>query len=191
MFLDNKPNRSKNDLLMINNNNVRQNGMIEQTARVVSTKQGHAWVLPVNASTCNSCVDKGGSSCSNAFSFLIPAKAKAEPIYVQNPLHAKPGDEVVIGTQANTLVLYSMLAYLLPLISMLVFAILGGQVFQLLSLPQEAGAVLAGIAGLFSGFKVANWLAAQMNQANPTMHPVILRHKEHYIYPIESMTHLS
>ncbi|HPY41301.1 MAG TPA: SoxR reducing system RseC family protein [Thiolinea sp.] len=163
--------------------------MIEQTARVVSTQHNHAWVLPLNSMACNSCSTKASAGCSNAFSFLSSAKAKCEPIYVQNPLHAKPGEEVVIGTQGNTLVMYSVLAYLLPLISMLVFAILGSQVFQALQLPQEGGAVLAGIAGLFSGFKLANWLATRMNQASDTMHPVILRHKEHYIYPA-SISHV-
>lgn len=189
MLPDNTPERSKNDLININNNRQRLETMIEQTARVVSTQRNHAWVLPLNSMACNGCSTKSGSACSNAFSFFNSSKAKCEPIYVQNPLHAKPGDEVVVGTQGNTLVIYSILAYLLPLVSMLVFAILGGQIFHVLQLPQEAGAVLAGVAGLFSGFKLANWLVVRMNQANEAMHPVILRHKEHYIYPAASLPH--
>ncbi|MFI0398806.1 MAG: SoxR reducing system RseC family protein [Thiolinea sp.] len=190
MLPDNTPERLKNNLLMINNNRQRLDTMIEQTARVVSTQYGHAWVLPLSSTACNSCATKTDTGCSNAFSFLNSSKAKCEPIYVQNPLHAKPGEEVVIGTQGNTLVIYSVLAYLLPLVSLLVFAVLGSQVFQALQLPQEAGSILAGIAGLFSGFKLANWLAAQMSQSNETMHPVILRHKEHYIYPASSISHV-
>lgn len=190
MLPDNSQNRSKNDLLMINNNNQRLDTMIEQTARVVSTQHGHAWVLPLNSGNCNACASKGSSGCATMLSFFNSSKAKCEAIYVQNPLHAKPGDEVVIGTQGNTLMVYSLLAYLLPLVSMLVFAILGSQVFQVLSLPQEAGATLAGVAGLFSGFKLANWLATQMTQATAAMHPVILRHKEHYIYPASSVSHI-
>lgn len=189
MLPDNTPERSKNDLLIINNN-WRLDTMIEQTARIVSTQHGHAWVLPLNLANCNSCATKNSSACSNAFSFLNTSKAKCEPVYVQNPLHAKPGEEVVIGTQGNTLVIYSLLAYLLPLVSMLVFAILGTQVFQVLSLPQEAGATLAGVAGLFSGFKLANWLVTRMHQANNAMHPVILRHKEDFIYPASSISHV-
>lgn len=162
--------------------------MIEQTAKVMSTQHGHAWVLPLNSTNCNTCSNKTGLGCSNALSFLTSSKAKSEPIYVQNPLHAKPGEAVVIGTQGNTLVMYSLLAYLLPLVSMLVFAILGGQVFQVLNLPHEAGATLAGVAGLISGFKVANWLAKRMHHANETMHPVILRHTEHYIYPANTVS---
>ncbi|TXH69708.1 MAG: hypothetical protein E6Q83_09870 [Thiothrix sp.] len=190
MLLNNKPERSKNDLLNINNNQQRLESMIEQTARVVSTQHGHAWVVPSNATDCKSCSAKSGTSCAAAFSFFNSSKTKCEPIYVQNPLHAKPGEEVIIGTQGNTLVLYSVLAYLLPLLSMLVFAILGSQVFQVLSLPQEAGATLAGIAGLLSGFKLANWLAMRMNQTHEGMHPVILRHKDQFIYSASSISHL-
>lgn len=190
MLPDNVPERSKTDLFMINNKRQGLDTMIEQTARVVSTQHGYAWVLPLNSNNCNTCTSKSGSGCSNAFSFLNVSKEKNKPIYVQNPLHAKPGEEVVIGTSGNTLVMYSMLAYLLPLVSMLVFAILGSQVFQAMSLPQEAGASLAGLAGLLSGFKLANWLAARMSQADDTMHPVILRHKEHFIYPASSISHI-
>lgn len=188
MLPDNRLERSKNDLLITNNNWQRRDTMIEQTARVVSTQHGHAWVLPVNSANCNTCATKSSLGCSNALSFLTSSKAKAEPIYVQNPLHAKPGEDVVIGMQGNTLIIYSLLAYLLPLISMLIFAILGGQVFQVLNLPHEAGATLAGVAGLISGFKLANWLAKQMNHTNDTMHPVILRHTEHCIYPVSTIS---
>jgi sigma-E factor negative regulatory protein RseC len=188
MLPNNRLERSKNDLTIINNNWQRLDTMIEQTARVVSTQHGHAWVLPLNSTSCNTCSSKSSLACSaSALSFLISSKAKSEPIYVQNPLHAKPGEAVVIGTQGNTLVVYSLLAYLLPLVSMLVFAILGGQVFQVLALPHEVGASLAGVAGLISGFKLANWLAKRMHHANEATHPVILRHTEHYIYPANTV----
>ena len=190
MLLNNTPNRSENDLLMINNNRQRLDSMIEQTARVVSTQHGYAWVLPENSKACNSCSSKSGMGCVNSLSFFNSAKTQPESIYVQNPLHAKPGDEVVIGLQGETLVIYSLLAYLLPLVSMLVFAILGGQIFQVLTLSHEAGAILAGVAGLFSGFKFANWLAAQMQTTDDSAKPVILRHKEHFIYPANSVSHI-
>jgi len=161
--------------------------MIEQTARVVSTQQGYAWVIPASAAACGSCQSKSGcSSPTGLFAFLKPS---AERLYVQNPLHAKPGDEVVIGMQGNALLVYSMLAYLLPLVSMLVFAIVGSELFQVFGLAHEMGAVLAGIAGLFSGLKLAGWLAANVAKSEEA-HPVILRHKEHVIYPAGSVSHV-
>jgi hypothetical protein len=57
-----------------------------------------------------------------------------------------------------------------------------------LALPHEVGASLAGVAGLISGFKLANWLAERMHHANEATHPVILRHTEHYIYPANTVS---
>lgn len=188
MLPNNTDERSKIDLDIIKNNSQKDRIMIEQTAKVVSTKQGYAWVVPVNKAGCTSCQSK--KSCANLnFTGLFPtAKPKTEQWYVHNPLHAKPGDEVVIGMQGNTLVVYSALAYLLPLITMLVFAVLGGQIFTWLQFSQEVGATLAGIAGLFSGLKMAAWLGVQMAKSIETA-PVILRHSESTVYTLTDVRH--
>ena len=160
--------------------------MIEQTAKVVSIKHGHAWVLPAGAKDCNSCAagkaSKSSKSCVSAglFDFFRPA---AEKVYVANPLHAKPGDEVVIGMQGNALLLYSVFAYLLPLASMIVFALLGKELFIALNLHADAGAILAGLCGLFSGLRIAAWQAARVARSEDSQ-PVILRHKEQIIQPV-------
>lgn len=160
--------------------------MIEQTAKVVSIKQGYAWVLPAGAKDCGSCASvkngRAGGSCSSAglFTFFRPT---AEKVYVSNPLHAKPGDEVVIGMQGNALLLYSVFAYLLPLLSMIAFALLGKELFTLLNLHADAGAILAGICGLFSGLRIAAWQASRVARSEDNQ-PVILRHKEQIIEPV-------
>lgn len=160
--------------------------MIEQTAKVVSIKQGYAWVLPAGAKDCGSCAanksGQAGKSCSSAglFDFFRPS---AEKVYVANPLHAKPGDEVVIGMQGNALLIYSVFAYLLPLLSMIAFALLGKELFIALNLHADAGAILAGICGLFSGLRIASWQAARVARSEDSQ-PVILRHKEQIIQPI-------
>ena len=157
--------------------------MIEQTARVVSLQRGHAWVLPVTVSDCGSCTSGKSKSCGSAglFDFMKPS---AEKVYVANPLRAKPGDEVVIGMQGNALLIYSVFAYLLPLLSMIVFALLGKELFTLLAMHADTGAILAGICGLLSGFKLAAWLAKRIPDSSDAT-PVILRHKQqHIIQPI-------
>ncbi|MEZ5535140.1 MAG: SoxR reducing system RseC family protein [Thiolinea sp.] len=155
--------------------------MIEQTARVISLKQGYAWVEPLTSKGCGSCAPKSAScSSSGAFDFLKPA---AEKIYVQNPLRARPGDEVVIGMQSNALLLYSLFAYLLPLLSMVIFAVLGKELFLFLDMHADMGAILAGVAGLFSGLKLAGWLAQNISKKGTQ--PVILRHKDKVIKVIE------
>lgn len=159
--------------------------MIEQTAKVVSIKQGYAWVLPAGTKDCGSCAtgngntNKSGAACSSAglFDFFRPA---AEKVYVANPLHAKPGDEVVIGMQGNALLIYSVFAYLLPLVSMIVFALLGKELFVALNLHADAGAILAGVCGLFGGLRIAAWQAARVARSERNR-PVILRHKEQQV----------
>ncbi|MEZ5478609.1 MAG: SoxR reducing system RseC family protein [Thiolinea sp.] len=151
--------------------------MIEQTARVISTQPGYAWVEPLTAasSACGACPSKG-STCSSSKLFNVFRPA-IEPLQAANPLHAKPGDEVIIGLQGQTLVVFSMFAYLLPLLSLLAFAMLGKELFIWLEMPADLGAILAGISGLLSGLKLAAWLA-QRNNRSEQVQPVILRQRE-------------
>ena len=151
--------------------------MIEQTAKVVSIKQGYAWVLPANIKNCGSCQTEKACSSSGLFDFMRPS---AEQVRVANPLHAKPGDEVVIGMQGNALLAYSVFAYVLPLISMIIFALLGNELFAVLGLHADLGAMLAGAGGLFSGLRIASWLSVRIARSEDA-NPVILRHKEQKI----------
>ena len=89
----------------------------------------------------------------------------------------------------NVFLVYSLLAYLLPLLSMVVFAVLGKELFAWLGMEQESGAVLLGMAGLFSGLKVAGWVASQVGK-DEAVSPVILRHKEQVVYPAGTIPHL-
>lgn len=181
-------NNSSQDPTILNNpNKDGDEKMIEQTARVVSIKGSYAWVMPESATNCDTCSTKT-NSCGKTklFDFMKP---KAEKLYAANPLHAKPGDVVVIGLQSKTLVLYSMLAYLMPLVSLMVFAMLGEALATQLGLPSEASAILAGLAGLLSGLRVAAWLVHQMSD-NADSQPMILRHKEHH-FPLHSLKGLA
>ncbi|HPE59297.1 MAG: SoxR reducing system RseC family protein [Thiothrix sp.] len=153
--------------------------MIEQRVKILSIRHGHAVVEPVGKSTCSGC----SSRCSDKAAFSSVRKARQTAFEVLNPLHAKPGEEVVIGMQGHTLVVYSAFAYLLPLLSLIVFAILGQELFTALTLNAEAGAVLAGVAGLFSGLRLSGWLALRVTPAEEAL-PVILRHHEVAIKPV-------
>lgn len=172
-----------------NSNNDRDNEMIEQTARVVTLKRGYAWVEPLTKANCSGCKSKPACASSGAFDFLKPA---TEKIYVQNPIHARPGEEVVVGMHPKALLIYSLFAYMLPLVSMLVFAILGNQLFLALSLHADFGAILTGIAGLLSGLKLAGWLAQNIAKSEDA-NPVILRRyeqiNEQIIEPVLPISH--
>lgn len=149
------------------------NGMIEQTAVVVSVDSGHAWILPQQrGSGCSSCAGKAG--CTTTASALDFWHKEPQKMRVLNPLYARPGDTVVVGMQGNALVLYSALAYLLPLLGLIVAAIIGQGVFSWLGLLPEVGAILSGLAGLFSGLRLANLLCVH-SFSSEAFQPVILR----------------
>lgn len=147
--------------------------MIEQTARVVSTRQGYAIVSPLGKKNCNSCASKTSGCSSQAFFSFFQNKDQ-QHLEVLNPLHASPGDEVVIGVQGRGLVMFSLFAYLMPLLTLVVFAVLGSQLFAMMGASSELGAVLAGIAGLFGGFRLARFLS-EISARAYDFQPVILR----------------
>ncbi|HPQ97082.1 MAG: SoxR reducing system RseC family protein [Thiothrix sp.] len=153
--------------------------MIEQRVKILSISHGHAVVEPVGNSTCSGC----SSRCSDRAAFSLMRRTRQAAFEVLNPLHAKPGEEVVVGMQGHTLVVYSAFAYLLPLLSLIVFAILGQELFVALALNAEAGALLAGVAGLFSSLRLAGWLARRVTLAEEAL-PVILRHQDTAVRPV-------
>lgn len=147
--------------------------MIEQTAQVISTRQGYAVVSPLGKKNCNGCASKSSGCSSQAFFGFF--QSEQQNLEVLNPLHASPGDEVVIGVQGHGLLLFSLFAYLMPLLTLIVFAVLGSQLFTVLGMSGELGAVLAGMAGLLGGFRLARFLS-EISARAYDFQPVILRH---------------
>lgn len=156
----------------INNKNYEGIVMIEKTAVVISTNQGHAWIKSDDFASCGSCSSSG--SCSSGASLFTSSDKERGKMQVANPLHAKPGDQVVIGLPSDSLLKSSLLAYLLPLISLLVFSLLGSEVFAWVGANAELGAVLMGIAGLFVGLRFSDTLV-QCSDIKEKLQPVILR----------------
>lgn len=159
-------------------NNNKAVEMIEEIARVITVGNGYAEILPPTGGGCSSC--NQASSCASStktFNLFTGDKNTPRTIRVQNPVAAKPGDDVVIGVRANTILKGSILAYLLPLLSLLLFSVLGMSLFAWLDMNREIGSILGGIAGLFLGFK---WVSAHMTSAHAAAYyeAIILRVKE-------------
>ena len=154
--------------------------MIEQTATVVSVEAGYAWVIPQQvAGSCGSC--KSSGSCATSSPLELLSHKEPQKMRVLNPLYARPGDQVVVGMQGEALIVYSLLAYLVPLLALLFAAFIGREVFTFLGFNGELGAMLAGVAGLLGGLRFAN-LFSLRSLNSPDFQPVILRAKESVIY---------
>jgi sigma-E factor negative regulatory protein RseC len=146
--------------------------MIEESATVISAGDGYAIVETQRQAACGACADASGCSTS-VLSGLF--KRSHTRFKVSNPIHAKAGEQVVIGLRENTFLKVSFLAYLLPLVCMILMAIPMQAVatlfdWRLGELPQ----VLGGLLGLIGGFFLLRLLAGQ-KQDQPGYQAVILR----------------
>jgi sigma-E factor negative regulatory protein RseC len=148
--------------------------MIEKAAVVISTNQGYAWVASDDMAACGSCSSSKTGGCSSP-SLQFFSQEKVEKVQVSNPFHAKPGDQVIVGLPSDGLLKSSLLAYLLPLISLLIFAFLGNEVFILMSISGELGAAAMGFTGLLVGLKFSNTLVKHSSDLKDKLQPVILR----------------
>jgi sigma-E factor negative regulatory protein RseC len=140
--------------------------MIEEGARVVSVAPGLAWVETSRRSACGSCHSSEGCGIS-AVSKLFPARTNR--LQVADAIGVSVGDLVVIGIAEDALTRASLLAYLLPLATL----ILGAGGAELAGAGEGAGALL-GILGLFLGI----WIAGRSSGGAPGTggyRPLLLR----------------
>ena len=136
--------------------------MIEEVARVLSVDNDYVTVEVEKTSGCGSCNAKGAcgtSSLAGFFNFKAPA------LTVKNTLNAKVGDSVLLALPEQTLLIGSMLLYILPLVGMILFAGLAS-VFQLSEgeLPQ----IGLGVFGLFFGLFLSRKLSSKLMKQDDT-----------------------
>ena len=172
----------------INNNDSWDSAMIEEVAEVMQTRQGFAEIVPEINGGCSSCASKAGCSASaSAFSFFLRKKSgtgiSQQTIRVLNPVYAKPGDKVVVGVRANTVLKGSLLAYFVPLLILLISAVIGRSLFGWLGMNAELGSILMGTFGLLAGFKFVTSLLKHSRVAN-NFEAVILRVVEPELHPV-------
>lgn len=122
--------------------------MLEETATVVEVVDGRLIAETESRSSCSHC---SADSCSTS----VVAKLfgiRRNRLVMENSLHAKPGDRVVIGIPDSLLVRASVMAYLMPLVAMLGVTACGNALGV-----NEVGLSLLAMAGLAMGFFVVRW----------------------------------
>ncbi|MGD8811179.1 MAG: SoxR reducing system RseC family protein [Thioalkalispiraceae bacterium] len=146
--------------------------MIEETATVIGCEQNRARLEVLRQSTCNSCQAKSG--CGTAVLSRTVGQ-KVSQITVENTLNLQVGDKVIIGLQESALLSGSFIVYLVPLLMMLVFAMLGQWVSNLL-LTEASELLVIGFA--IVGFVLAIKLTRRFSRkiSNDVRYqPVMLR----------------
>lgn len=127
-----------------------------EVAEVISLDHDFALVVPLQQAGCGSC--QAQTTCGTG----ILAKAlgnKRQQIRLENSINAVVGDKVVVVVPERGLLIASSLIYLFPLITFFTIAL----IFNVFGLS-ESFQVIGGIAGLMSGFALAQIIAKLLNR---------------------------
>ena len=146
--------------------------MIEEQGRIVRVSGAVAEVVCIRRSACGGC--SGSGTCGTS---LLERYLGRQPpaLHAANAIGARPGDLVVVGVPDETLPQAAFVAYLMPLLVMLLGA-LGGDWLAALTRPSwsQGLVLLGGMIGLGLGFRWSASFSARRAE-DPRFQAVILR----------------
>jgi len=146
--------------------------MIEETALVIKCQDDYAWVETTRKSACDHCSMNKGCG-TGAISKVFGEKRSR--LKVLNNIEASVGDSVLIGIDESALLTGSFLVYLVPILSLLAFALLGEQMAsQWLVENRDLMAIIFGLFGLVLSMLWVRHRTAQPEHAR-RFQAVILR----------------
>ena len=128
--------------------------MLKEIGRVVAIEQDALWVQTIQKSTCGSCAAQKG--CGQSLLSLLGVK----PVYLRVLLEGRlacnyqVNDTIQLGIFDDIVVKSSLLAYLFPLISMLVFTLVAHT-----TVSNEITTILSAIVGGVLGGLLVRWHA--------------------------------
>lgn len=123
--------------------------MIEETAKVVEAGDKGIWVEVQRQSTCGQCAANKG--CGTAVLQKVIGNKRTR-VRVLSDIPVRVGDEVVVGLDESAYLKGSFAIYLVPLILMFVFGLLGETLAkQLVLTVDNSVAVLFAITGFAVG----------------------------------------
>lgn len=126
--------------------------MIEERARVVAMDEQGVWVEAQRQSACGQCAANKG--CGTAVIGKVLGQKRSR-VRVDNPANTlvAVGDEVLIGVNEELLVRGSFAVYIVPLLALFLFALLGQTLSAQLALAHDdVLSAVGGLLGLVVGF---------------------------------------
>lgn len=145
--------------------------MIKNLAKIESVGSKTLTVICQQQSSCHACAAR--NTCSSAiFSKVMPSRTHQFQVVLpeNNQIEFKPGDWIEIGLEEESLVKGALLLYVMPLISMLIFAFIG-----LYVTGTEGGSILFSLLGLVSGLFIARFQSKKM-VVKASYKPVFLKY---------------
>ncbi|MBC8519994.1 MAG: SoxR reducing system RseC family protein [Gammaproteobacteria bacterium] len=154
--------------------------MVKEMATVVAVDGDKAWVETTRQSSCGSC--ESSSGCGTA-TFSKVLGNRPFRVQVENPLHAKIGEQVIIAISENSLMKGAVLLYMIPLLALFLFALIGQWVMaNWFGSVQEWVTVVAGAAGAYA---VVLWMKSKGWFEQQEMVPVITEVKAQYFVTMD------
>ena len=146
--------------------------MIEEVALVLNCDGEYADIETKPQSSCGGC---SSNSVCGAGVFSKVFGNRKTVVRVVNSIHAKPGDQVIIGLQESALSKVSLVFYMVPIISMLLLAVVGQEsAIRLGYASYDLFAVLGGVVGFLVGLGLVRIFAKRV-QGDSRYQPVLLR----------------
>lgn len=139
--------------------------MIEEKALVVCSNAQYAWVSPLGSAGCMGC--PSAATCSSSFLNSILKKKSERTVKIDNLDGVSAGEHVIVGIHSVNLIFSSMLAYLLPVLCLILFSLIGQIFFS------EMISIALGVLGLGFGFYAANTTAANIKVCGK-LEPIML-----------------
>lgn len=150
--------------------------MLTETGRIVACDAQGLWVETIRQSTCGSCsANKAcGHSLINSISDGTRSLIRVLP-GTHSIEQCNINDDVRISIPEEAILRGSFVAYMVPLIGMLVGALLGAELLQLspLMLGSDAAAAVGAVAGLAAGFVLVR-RHAHRHRDDASFQPVLL-----------------
>lgn len=141
--------------------------MLEETGEVLSIDDEGIHVQTIRQSSCSSC--SAAKGCGQKLLASV-GQGQRFDVLAENSLelNLRAGDQVILGLAESALLKASMLAYLLPLVMLAVFA----GVAQWLGAVEHV-VIITAVAGLVAGLWVTKWRVSR--STGEQFQPQILR----------------
>ncbi|MCW8899453.1 MAG: SoxR reducing system RseC family protein [Gammaproteobacteria bacterium] len=146
--------------------------MITENAIVVSIENNQTWIETQRKSACGQCSANKGCGTSVLSKVIGNKLSKIKAI---NNINAQVGDEVVIGLNEQSLLKGAFMIYMLPLILLFLFSIVGQLISANLQIHNsELLVIVFAIAGFYIGMRKVKSFSSSIAQ-NEDYQPVILK----------------
>lgn len=146
--------------------------MITENATVVLIENNQTWIETQRKSACGQCSANKGCGTSVLSKVIGNKLSKMRAI---NNINAQVGDEVIVGLNENSLLKGAFMTYILPLMYLFLFAIIGqfiGESF--LSSNNELFVIFFSVLGFLFGMSQLKRFSKNISD-NESYQPIILK----------------